>query len=145
MSHPIEFPSSMSLITEEDSLIDISFPSERPILVIYVDSTECALCRVNHFVQYDKIQERFENKIKVVLIITPRKEDYSEAIHIVSARRMSVPVYLDQGNEFGSLNESITDDIRFHAFLLDESNIPVIVGDPVQNPKVRAMMLDYIR
>lgn len=46
---------------------------------------------------------------------------------------------------FRRTNKNIPDNSLFHAFLLDESNNVVMVGNPQTNIKIRRLLLRYLK
>ena len=60
---------------------------------------------------------------------------------VVYGNRFHYPLFIDVEDKFNSLNK-LPAESRFRTFLLDENNRIILIGNPVQNPKIRDL---YIR
>ena len=106
--------------------------------VIFIDSLECSLCRVQKSLQYeDLFMESLEKrKFDLIIIISPPRMERSTVRAFLLNRDLKVPIYLDSNNSFYSINPPLHSSRLFHAFLLDNSDHPIYVGDPSRDGKL---------
>ena len=140
----IVFPEEMICIPD-----DIESPNlnalRKPRIVIWVDSTECSSCRIGRLYEYEELYQQGRNEgFDVLVLFSPRADDYCEVQHLVKVHHFSFPVYFDADNSFGEFN-NIPSDKRFHAFLLDRDNCICFIGDPMLNLKLRNLFNDAIQ
>ena len=116
-------------------------------LVVYLDSTQCQICRLNNLEKYheyiklDKSNDQFD----FIIILSPPKDDYLHTKFLLNTMRLNHRVYLDSNQEFLFNNKFIPSDKRFHTFLLDMNNQVVIIGDPIGNQKLCELISRYLR
>lgn len=117
------------------------FSDSIPRLVIYVDSSQCSTCRVGHLSEYIPLQEKAvqSRQFMLVVILSPPASDYDNIVHLLDVYGYPFPIYMDKNHSLRKKNSFIPDDVRFHAFLTDRSNHPVMVGDPVRSEKLRQL------
>lgn len=121
----------------------IEYSSEGRICIInYIDSTGCVSCKS----QLPAWQEFFSNVeaitggvINTMTFICPKR--LSEAKLALRDHHFTYPVCIDLADSLNKLNHFPADE-RFHCFLLDENNRVLLIGNPVQNPKIKEL---YIR
>ena len=140
----VSFPPSLLQIMPGDSLIQTPITSSRPLLVVYLDSTECIPCRINRFDQYEELRKETSGKVEVAVIMSPKRDDCNLSSHYVSIQHFGVKVYLDTTQRFHHLNSFIPDDTRFHSFLIDSDNTPVVIGDPIYSLKIKNLLFNYL-
>ena len=109
-------------------------------IVNYIDSTGCLSCRLK-LSDWNTFMNKFKDydDLKLITIINPRKS--REATYVIQRDNFEYPVCIDMENIFFSMNE-LPHNNSFHCFLLDENNRIVLIGNPIQNPKIRDL---YIR
>ncbi|MCQ2973338.1 MAG: hypothetical protein MJ211_00850 [Bacteroidales bacterium] len=115
-------------------------------ILFYIDSTGCTNCKMrltdwNNFFSY--IDAKTNNRCAKLFIINPKNKK-NEIREIHTNLRMAYfehPVVIDQKNEIFNLN-SFPPEEYLHCFLLDSSNRVILIGNPVQNPKIKDL---YIR
>ncbi|MBR4264588.1 MAG: DUF1573 domain-containing protein [Bacteroidales bacterium] len=112
--------------------IPISFNAKYKV-VNYVNHFGCTPCRL-HQTQWNLLISELDSlkQVQVVFIVESDSTKLGET---------SLPIYYDSLNVFCTLNH-LPEDERFHCFLLDENNRVVLIGNPVQNPKIKDL---YIR
>lgn len=114
-----------------------SFDSNMPKLVIFIDSTQCTSCRINQISAYSSFAKESAKSQRYLLaiIIQPQKDEANQVIRQIERSRFPVPVYIDTANVFRNNNPYLGRDARFHAFLTDSNNSPILIGDPTSNKK----------
>lgn len=142
-----------STIVLPDSIICVNNGAEYPIpdslrtkakLIIYLDSAQCASCRISHLESYHHLYHlsgelgSFE-----VLMLLSNIDLYGVPIaRYVSDLELEHPVYVDVENKFLALNPSVpSDEIRLHSFLTDDAGSPIFVGDPSVSEKMLQLFM----
>lgn len=133
MKVPVILPDKLLMVGELDSLRNSSVELDYPCLLLYLDSTQCSPCRLQHLSSYSFLSESYERKFSVCVVMEPKTKDRSLAIHMASLNPGGIQVFLDDDGAFLKINTHIPKDPRFHSILLDENGYPMIVGDPVSN------------
>lgn len=111
------------------------FPNTRFKIVNYQDRNGCTPCKLQPHKWYSIINELDSiGNIPVILIIE------SDSLKI---NESNLPIYYDANNSFFIAND-LPSDSRFHCFLLDENNKVILIGNPVQNPKIKELYLRTI-
>lgn len=146
LSQEVVFPSSITCVSKTMQGTNLLLDSI-PRLVIYVDSTQCSTCRVGHLAEYIPLHERAvqEKRFMLAVILSPPASEYDNIVHLLDVYDYPFPVYLDKNHSFRKENSFIPDDARFHAFLIDRSLHPVMVGDPTRSEKLRQLFEQTIQ
>ena len=134
MRKKIYLPETLEMVYEHQ-IKKVAINADYANLVIYFDSTECSKCIINKLFIYDKLYE-YEvnsNKFNILMIFSPRDEEYDAVVTELMVADYLYPIYIDYRGEFSKHNTSIPTDRRFHSFLLDKDGHPVFVGNPVSN------------
>ena len=115
-------------------------------LVIYVDSLECTSCRLSHLYEYNSLSKAAtsQGKFMLALIITPSREDCSSIQKEIKHRAYPFDVYVDELGTFMQLNSFIPSSIKYHAFLVNQSNYPIMIGDPTKGNKLNELFHSII-
>lgn len=126
----ILFPKGMNTNFKIDSLL-----KKESKLVVYLDSAECAECKLSLDEWYVKIREmKFVNKdVAFVFIINSSSDSLINSL--LKKHRFDYPIFIDKSNSFFDLN-SLGGDHRFQVFLLDKENNIMLVGDPIRNDRI---------
>ena len=118
---------------------EIAFPAKfdgvigsgRPKMVFHYRPSDCSTCRIRSLDGYNELFEKFENEVEFVILFSTTDIGYDRVRSEIENSSLKCKVYLDKGNEFDCINNFLPDDSRFHAFLLDNGNRIVFVGDPM--------------
>lgn len=115
-------------------------------LVVFADSTQCSSCLIDKLDGYTDIVHKFSERgpVLMIVILSPAAEDRERILEQLNYRELSFGVYLDATNSFAKLNPLVEKDPRFHLFLTDRSNHPVVVGDPLRSQTIFDLMLNQI-
>ncbi len=138
IEHRIKIPETLIPVCNDKSFC---IQPRTPLFVLYIDSTECSSCRLNNLTMY----ESFANSIKPVdfyVIFSPTKKEQNHLKHLASRLNTSFQILFDTLSVFQTINPSIPNDHRFHAFLLDKEGYPVFIGDPVYNKRLYPVFLN---
>ncbi|MCQ2975185.1 MAG: DUF1573 domain-containing protein [Bacteroidales bacterium] len=125
----------------------IDYESNKELKILfYIDSTGCTNCKMrlidwNSFLHF--IDDYTNNRCAKLFIINPKNKK-NEILEIRSNLRLANfehPVIIDYKNKIYNLNNFPSEEY-FHCFLLDSNNRVILIGNPVQNPKIKDL---YIR
>lgn len=116
-------------------------------LVVFADSTHCSSCLLGKLEAYKDILNSLSEKGPVLLmvIISPSISEQKRILADIQYQTYSFDVYLDTCGMFASLNPLVAKDPRFNVFLTDRKNHPLVVGDPVLNPKIFDLMFESMK
>ena len=120
---------------------------KRARLVIYVDSTECATCRISHLDMYHPLFHLSERKKSFELMILFYNSKVFEGVPLetfLSRLQIEIPVYIDVENSFMKDNPIIPSDLRMHSFLINRDGKPIFVGDPISSKELNTSFLRAI-
>ncbi len=116
-------------------------------LIVYLDSTECASCRISHLESYHHLFHLSEETGAFeVMMLLSNIELYGVPLsRYVMDQELEHPVYVDVENKFLQLNPSIpVDEKKLHAFLTDEIGVPIFVGDPSVSEGMFQLFMDKV-
>lgn len=101
-------------------------------LIVFVDSTECSTCHISQIGRYHQFFQLSKEKgMFEVMLLFPNIELSGISFErYVLDSELEYPVFFDVDNKFLELNPAVPADQRLHAFLIDNTGIPLYVGDP---------------
>ena len=116
-------------------------------LVHYVDSVTCSSCYLQK-VAIDSLLFNMEtlsdNEFYNIFIINPDNKTKNKLKSKYLERLIPQTIFVDSTNVFIEANPNIPPESMYHTFLLDESNKVVLVGNPMLNKQIEAMMLSIV-
>ena len=116
-------------------------------LVHYVDSVTCSSCYLQK-VAIDSLLFNMEtlsdNEFYNIFIINPDNKTKNTLKSKYLERLIPQTIFVDSTNVFIEANPNIPPESMYHTFLLDESNKVVLVGNPMLNKQIEAMMLSIV-
>jgi hypothetical protein len=105
-------------------------------ILLYVDSLGCTNCRLKLLSTWKKIIEEsdtvFGIKPEFAFFFQPKKAGKKDLQHILKQHGFRYPVFIDNGNEIGKLN-NFPSDPEYQCFLLNRDNTVLMVGNPSYN------------
>lgn len=119
--------------------VDYDFDAADFKIVTYVDSAGCTACRMklNEWDEFiNELKGIDDVEINFVLIIGAK--DKYKITDILKTNSFDHPVIIDTEFDFSKFNK-ISEDVKLHTFLLDDDNNVVIVGNPINNPKIKEL------
>ncbi|MCQ2973333.1 MAG: hypothetical protein MJ211_00825 [Bacteroidales bacterium] len=141
----IEFPQDINFYTtnKDNNILEVK---SKVKLLRYIDSSGCSSCKLklevwNNFIK--QIMKLSDNKCPTIITFNP-KDDIIQTRNfktILKTSGFDYPIFIDYNDSLNILNNFPSDE-RFHCFLLDENNRVILIGNPVQNPKIKDL---YIR
>lgn len=137
----IKFPSSFDISTylksDNNDLPDYK-------ILVYIDSVGCSSCKLQlpewkkFITQLDSITDK---DIQFIFILHPK--EIREVKIQAKLNKFNYPLYFDKNNDFDKLNKFPTD-ISLQTFLLDKNNKVILLGNPIQNPKMKELYINKI-
>lgn len=122
-------------------VVDSIKPSYR--MVVYVDSSVCSPCTLDKmFLWNESIKKAREqgNRLKYVFIVAPKPEQLEDAYLSIESNGLDSPVYVDTAYAFRRANPHLPQERMYHSFLLDAKDSVVIVGNPMEHPKIDSLI-----
>lgn len=147
MDKTIVMPDSLLVVKDGDIAMKESNKLTHPTLIVYIDENSCTSCKISHLTDYTPLFEKAKEnqKFDVMIIFSPKEDNYNKVKKELILRGLEYPVYLDRNGQFIKLNENaIPKDSRFNAFLMDTDGRPVYVGDPTQSGKLWEIFLQTL-
>ena len=141
---PIVFPDKF-LCVESGATSLRNLSSSLPAFIFYTGPDECNDCTLLHLNDKKDIFNWSEdsNRFLVYIILDPHPEEIHSLIETILDYRYPFPVYINiEGHLQGP--DSIPADPRFHSFLIDCFQRPILVGNPLINPRVKSMFWSII-
>ena len=112
-------------------------------MVVYVDSSVCSPCSLDKMYVWNesiKKARRQGSMLKHVFIVAPKPEQIEDAYLSIESNGLDSPIYVDTAYAFRKANPHLPDERMYHSFLLDEKDSVVIVGNPIENPKIDSLI-----
>jgi hypothetical protein len=111
-------------------------------IALYVGSDACTECQLNlpfwkTFIPH--LDSLTSSAVDICFFIQPYSTREIELI--LKQECFGYPVIIDTADLFNKRNQ-LPKNPSFHCFLLDENNRVILIGNPIQNPKIRDL---YIR
>lgn len=122
-------------------VVDSVKPSYR--MVVYVDSTECSPCTIDKMYMWNdaiKKAKKGGNKLRHVFIFAPKPDQIEDTYLSIESSGLDSYVYVDTAYAFRRENPHVPQDRMFHFFLIDDKDSVVIVGNPMENPKIDSLV-----
>lgn len=145
-NHTMIFPASLERIDGvANRHTDLSSRSTK--LVVFVDSSVCSSCKLYDLGKYSELYSIVNqtSDFQVVIIIWPNQESSASIENNIMHRSLPLDVFLDREGHFLKYNPSIPHkDYRFHTFLLNIENRPVMVGDPTSSRKMNELFKEIL-
>ena len=140
----IKFPSDARFTLQGKDTVDFAVSDSTYKIVTYLDSIGCSSCKLN----LPKWKELVtyvcdELKLDVQFLFFFHPNDTRELKIKMKYDDFTYPVCFDHADALNKLNH-FPSDMEFQTFLLDPANKVVAVGNPVYNPKVKALYLGIL-
>ncbi len=111
-------------------------------LIVYYDSTDCSSCAVSKLYFWEDILanlKKYRQEVRLRFLFAPVR---SETEGLRGTYRLSVfkpDMYIDTLGVFEKMNPCLPENKAMHTFLLDENRNVILVGNPLENPKIEEM------
>lgn len=109
-------------------------------MVVYVDSAECSSCALSKLRFWNPLIAETKDKqvdINYVFILAPKKEDMEDVDMELEITDLQSSIYVDTGFVFRKVNSFLPTENKYHTFLLDKDGNVILVGNPIDNEKLK--------
>jgi len=133
MGSTVVLPNNMTRVYDGSIITGTSISFDSPGMVVYIDSTGCSSCRIEHLTEYESVKSLMKESsaFEITVIVFPLAQGpISMSRYLSDCEELPFPVYVDEEDDFLSLNPVIPPDPRFHTFFVDSSGKIVLIGDP---------------
>ena len=147
MSSTIVLPERITCVNNGEEYPMPDSVRSKAKLIIYLDSTECASCRISRLGMYHHLFQLSEETglYEVVVLLSNIKFHGIPVLRYVSDQELEHPVYFDVENKFLELNKSIPQDEKLlHVFLVDDAGTLRCVGDPSISEKMLQVFIGAV-
>lgn len=131
----IIFPESLQAKVYGKDTIVSDLLEKKYKIFLHVDSTGCSSCKLQLFswLQLIKSYEKYSDRLS--FIITVHAVNQKKMAIICKQNKFDYPVFYDINGKMEALNQFPRNE-EFRCFLLDVNNQVVLVGNPINNPKL---------
>ena len=116
-------------------------------LVAYSDSLACSACTIEGMFRWDnfiKDAQKYQGQLKFYFLFSPNKEDAKTVQFALKANIFDYPIFIDSAGVFAKENPHLPKNPQLHTFLLDKNNKVILVGSPLNNPKIEEMFYKMV-
>lgn len=109
-------------------------------MVVYVDSSKCTPCAIDHLRFWNKhVKDAKYKKLKITFkfIVAPKEREKEDVYMTLAESDLLCPIYVDTAYTFLKNNPMIPKDKMYHSFLLGKDNKVLLVGSPIDNERVK--------
>ena len=118
-------------------------PQNKLKLIVYING-ECGAC-MEQFIQWNQIIEQLANQGDVNIVFYVRAMDAYAIVPHLRSLDFKHPFFIDPQSDILYLNHIPENKRLAHTFLLDKNNEIVLVGSPINNPKLLELYKQQIR
>lgn len=138
------FPSQSVFTVQVNDTVEYSVKDADYTILMYLDTTGCASCRLN-LAQWKKFIEETSliDSVSVKYYFNFFSKDLKKMRRLLRTERFIYPVCLDTADVLNRLNDFPREDV-FQTFLLDRNNRVLIIGNPMHNPAIKTLYLERI-
>ena len=112
--------------------------------VVYIDSARCSPCTLDKIHQWniliDEFKQRKEQKLEFIFIAAPKPSQIEDAYLSIEYCGLKNPIYVDTAYIFRENNKHIPSETRYHNFLINSKGEIMLVGNPLENKKIRNLL-----
>lgn len=140
----VVFPDDMVFTKYGQDTIPYNLPASKHKILMYIDSLGCTSCKLQLHKWKEFIQEVDSltyGSVPVIFVFHPK--DLREIVYLLKRDGIEIPVCIDLNDEINTLNHFPSRQ-EFQAFLLNDENKVVFVGNPIQNLRIKEMYLSEI-
>ena len=138
------FPSNMLLTNLSGESMPFNRIKCKYTIVTYIDSIGCMSCKLKltewkSFIEQLNVEE--PNTVCVLLAFYSANRQ--EIKYLLKRDAFNYPVFFDEQDSLNILNHFPIED-SFRSFLLDSDDKVIAMGNPIYNPKIKDLYLNYI-
>ena len=134
-------PDSLSYESFSDTLLPLL--ETRAKVIVYING-ECSACTAA-FSQWKAIESELSSQGDVSILYYVKTPRFKDIEWLLSAKRFTSPVFVDPGSDILYLNDIPERMALLHTILLNRKNQIVLVGSPINNPKLLELYKQQIR
>jgi hypothetical protein len=110
----------------------------RKQFIYFFDSTACSTCQLKHLFELTPLfdKEKEDATLNVSVVFSPQKKKAKLFLEELPYYNIEHEIVVDSSASFMRINPFLPSEPMFHTFLLDEQGKIIMVGDPLQNPKM---------
>ena len=143
MAHPVNINILSNCYLSSDNKQLLKESAEYRFL-LYIDSTECTECRLNHLTEYLTLDSLLKTiSGQMLVIVAPKAHDTVIAKNFVDEYDF-IPCILDTAWLFAKTNVYLPTHHAFHSFFINKRNEVILVGDPTRNKHVGELFRKHI-
>ena len=140
----IILPDTLSFKVQGRDTACPDFLTARHKILHYIDTSGCTSCRTR-FYDWTLLQKQTDSlHMDVAYFFIAWVKEYEELETLLQVNRCKIPCLYDKTGSLSHLNQFPTHP-RMQTFLLDSLNRVVLIGNPVENPKLRKLYLKEIQ
>lgn len=115
-------------------------------MVSYWSSEECTKCAISHLYLWNYIINKSRNVSFIFIFETKssQKKDFEYSVEN-SVENNNVTICIDTLGIFKKDNPVLPQESYFHTFLLDSTNNIILVGNPLNNLKIKNLYFECIK
>lgn len=136
-------PDDLIFQIQDDTIdLDINRPDFK--IINYIDSTGCTTCRLK-LAQWNELIAELKaiGDLDIEMVSVVNTKDIKGLLAKLRCDHFLNPIVIDPENAFYRTN-NLPPKSEHHCFLLDSENRIVAIGNPVLNPKIRDIFMQYI-
>lgn len=116
--------------------------------IIYVDTAQCAPCKLHELVIWQSIINHSKDiglKVNYYIIFHPPKEQVPILRKSYFDRRINLPIYIDSIGIMERQNPIIKKGTYYHAFIIDKDSHISAIGNAGEDAKIERKYYDFLR
>lgn len=122
--------------------------SSKYTMVVYVDSSQCTPCALNHLQFWNKLIDETRKghiDISYTFILDTKNQEKEDIGVELETNSLKGCIYIDTTSVFITNNPQIPKEREYHSFLIDANNRILLVGNPVNNENVRKLYKSILK
>lgn len=141
----IVFPTDIQFTIYGREIVEHPFQEYEYKVLCYIDSTGCSSCKLQ-IAEWMPLIRQFDsiasNKVVFLFFFHPKspREIKAELIH----KKFDYPVCFDKDDKLNKMNR-FPALANFQTFLLDKNNHITVIGNPINNFKIRELYINTIK
>lgn len=130
----ILFPNNLKVkVYGKDTICSID--NKKYKILNYIDTSGCTACQLKLY-EWKLLKDEVDSlKLNTDFIFIVYLQDYRELELMQCKNKFNVPLYYDLQDSFNKLNK-LPQFQTFRTFLLDTNNRVLLIGNPINNPKL---------
>ena len=141
----LSFPSNLKFVLYDKEVTSLLQNEWDYAVVSYTDSIGCTSCKLQ-LNRWKELINAFDTLYvqKVTFLFIMHPFDRKELVQLLKEYQFDYPVCIDEDNLFNKQNH-VPKNNMFQTFLLNKNSEILAIGNPVLNPKVKALYQEIIQ